>query len=246
MKIMNKLRLLLILGGVITLGAVSQSCLDENNEDVLLTRPTALVTVRPQQDGKVTLQLDDKTTLYPSNMETSRYGKKEVRALVNYRDEPTQGDTRYVHVYWLDSIRTKVPVPDLGVDNDRKYGKDAIEIVRDWVTVAEDGYLTLRIRTLWGYPGAVHYVNLLRGVNPENPYEFELRHDARGDVYGTFGDALIAFNLNDLPVQSRETIKIKLRWKSFSGMKSTEFDLCMREKNTEFFREIPSDFCRVE
>lgn len=31
---MNKLRLLLILGGVITLGAVSQSCLDENNEDV--------------------------------------------------------------------------------------------------------------------------------------------------------------------------------------------------------------------
>ena len=60
MKIMNKLRLLLILGGVITLGAVSQSCLDENNEDVLLTRPTALVTVRPQQDGKVTLQLDER------------------------------------------------------------------------------------------------------------------------------------------------------------------------------------------
>ncbi|CEN49242.1 conserved hypothetical protein [Capnocytophaga canimorsus] len=52
-----------------------------------------------------------------------------------------------MRINWIDSIRTKKPVPDLGAENDAKYGNDAIEVVKDWLTVAEDGYLTLRIRT---------------------------------------------------------------------------------------------------
>ena len=58
----------------------------------------------------------------------------------------------------------------------------------------------------------------------ENPYEFTLHHNAKGDVNGTMADALIAFDLNELPREGKE-IKIKLNWHSFAGMKSTEFVL---------------------
>lgn len=206
---------------------VFQSCQDDG-DSTYLWRPTALVTVRPAAGNGFTLQLDDETTLYPSNISVSPYGDKEVRALVNYTDEGGRGDVRSVRINWMDSIRTKKPVPTLGADDDARYGKDAIEIVRDWGTVAEDGYLTLRLRTRWGHRNTPHYVYLVSGVNPDNPYEFELRHDAKGDTEGIMGDALIAFNLNGLPENEGQEIRLKLNWKSFSGKKSAEFDLKLR------------------
>ena len=70
--------------------------------------PTALVTVYPQGDNAFTMQLDDKTTLVPTNMKASPFGEKEVRALVNYVEESSSnGSYRNVRVNWIDSIRTK-------------------------------------------------------------------------------------------------------------------------------------------
>ncbi|MDE6503494.1 MAG: hypothetical protein K2K78_03400, partial [Muribaculaceae bacterium] len=63
--------------------------------------------------------------------------------------------------------------------------------------------------------------------NPDAPYEMVLHPTADGDIYGEMGDALIAFNLNGMPGFD-ETVKIKLRWMSFSGEKSTELELPMR------------------
>ena len=41
--------------------------------------------------------------------------------------------------------------PNLGEEeNNRTYGNDPVEILNDWVTIAEDGYLTLRFATRWG------------------------------------------------------------------------------------------------
>jgi hypothetical protein len=74
----------------------------------------------------------------------------------------------------------------------------------------------------------MHYINLLTGVNPNDPYEVELRHDANGDIGGSMGDALIAFNLNDLPRKDGQNVKLKLNWKSFNGPKSAEFELYLR------------------
>lgn len=213
-----------------------QSCNDDD-DSMDLYRPTALVTVRPVTDGEFVLQLDDTTTLRPTNLKVSPFGDKEVRALVNYTNVAAAGNSYSVYVNWIDSIRTKMPVPSLGMENDARYGDDAIEIVRDWVTVAEDGYLTLRIRTQWGWVGNTHYVNLLTGVNPDNPYEFELRHDANGDWGGNMGDALIAFNLNDLPREDRQKVIVKLNWKSFSGKKSTDFELSFRPQRQMDYTE---------
>lgn len=237
---MYRLRLTASILGVLTFVYALQSCNDDH-DSTYLWQPTALVTVRPAtDDGGFTLQLDDKTTLYPSNMKNSPYGDKEVRALVNYVDESGRGDVRSVRINWMDSIRTKNTTPSLGLDNDAYYGNDPIEIVKDWVTVAEDGYLTLRIRTRWGHRHIPHYIYLLTGVNPDNPYELELRHNAQGDVGGMFGDALVAFNLNDLPRSEGDNVKIKVNWKSFSGKKSAEFSLQLRSKaqNVESFEGI--------
>ena len=104
--------------------------------------------------------------------------------------------------------------------------------MNDWVTIAEDGYLTLRFRTKWGNSGIAHRVNLLTGVNPDDPYEVEFRHDAEGDDERKWGDGLVAFSLKDLPDTEGKTVTLKLRWQSYSGTKQANFKFCSR-KTTE-------------
>ncbi len=231
---MTKQHLLLSVVGVVLL-MMLPSCLNDDDSSELL-RPTALVTVCPNADGSFIMQLDNATQLVPTNLKTSPFGTKEVRALVNYTEtnvSPQDKKVRNVEVNWLDSIRTKLPVETLGKQDEIKYGNDPVEIVQDWVTVAEDGYLTLRIRTLWGSPHATHILNLVTGTNPDDPYELELRHDAKGDKNGRWGDALIAFNLNKLPRGDAGIAKIKLKWKSFTGDKSAKFEIKMRPLKQE-------------
>lgn len=221
--------LLVAIMSVFTLG----SC---NNDDDYIwvgypPLPNALVTVKPIDGGGFYMQLDDSTTMYPVNMAVAPYGDKEVRALVSVREvkPEVEGYSKSVIVNWLDSILTKQAVPYPADGDVSEYGDDAIEIVRDWVNIAEDGYLTLRFRTRWDDGGVTHYVNLLTGVNPDDPYEVEFKHNAFGDVNGIMGDALVAFRLSDLPDTEGKTVKLTLKYKSFSGEKSVTFDYCSRK-----------------
>ncbi len=126
---MNRFKLMTCALGLSALACTVQSCTDDDNDNITLLRPTALVTVRPTGDGTFTLQLDNTTTLSPSNMKSSPFGDKEVRALVNYTETDTDssGSTRSVHVNWMDSIRTNAPVPDLGT----KDGQD-VKLKLSW------------------------------------------------------------------------------------------------------------------
>ena len=158
-----------------------------------------------------------------------------MRALVNYVEESSSnGSYRNVRVNWIDSIRTKYPVMTTGDDNSA-YGNDPIEIVRDWVTVAEDGFLTLRIRTLWGLGQGPHIVNLVYGTEKGNVETLVLHHDAQGDTNGVMADGLIAFNLNKL-YEGRENVTLKLKWTSFSGDKSITFKYCTNKST-----DLPSE-----
>lgn len=228
---MKTLKLLLMATGVLFTSLTFQSCLDDDDYNYGYLTPNALVTVKPVSDNSFFLQLDDTTTLLPVNIASSPYGNKEVRALVSCREvnEPTEGYSKAVYVNWIDSILTKQIAPDLGVENDSVYGTDPVDMIRDWVTIAEDGYLTLRFRTNWGDRNKAHFVNLLASQDPVNPYEVEFRHNAYGDVYGVEGDGLVAFNLGSLPDTEGKTVKLKLKWKSPVGDKSVEFDYCTRK-----------------
>lgn len=228
---MKTLKLLLMATGVLFTSLTFQSCLDDDDYNYGYLTPNALVTVKPVSDNSFFLQLDDTTTLLPVNIASSPYGNKEVRALVNCREvnEPAEGYSKAVYVNWIDSILTKQIAPDLGVENDSVYGTDPVDMIRDWVTIAEDGYLTLRFRTNWGDRNKAHFVNLLASQDPANPYEVEFWHNAYGDVYGVEGDGLVAFNLGSLPDTEGKTVKLKLKWKSPVGDKSVEFDYCTRK-----------------
>ena len=113
-----------------------QSCNknDNNNSDIYF--PNALVTVKPISDNDFYLQLDDRTALLPVGTSKLPFGKKEVRALVNYTatEFPEGADKeKYagaVKINWIDSLLTKQPKPDMGEDNDKTYGNDPVEIMR--------------------------------------------------------------------------------------------------------------------
>ena len=122
---------------------------NDDNDAYYLTIPNALVTVKPTSENAFFLQLDDTTTLLPVNMTSSPFGSKEVRALTNFSEvnEPSEGYSKAVHINWIDSILTKNIAPDLGAKNDSIYGKDPVEIVGDWLTIAEDGYLNLLLNS---------------------------------------------------------------------------------------------------
>ena len=234
--------------GLIASSLTLNSC-DDNDNNEVLRRPTALVTVYPSAPDGFFMQLDESTSLVPTNMKASPFGDKKVRALVNYTIEERSygGNQQSVYVNWIDSIRTKQPVMTQGSEekNAKAFGNDPIEIVRDWVSVAEDGYVTLRIRTLWGGT-TKHVINLVSGVNKDNVYEFDLRHNAQGDTNGRMGDALIAFDLNSLWKEHPKELKIKLNWLSFSGKKSVELSLKMHTVTSAYNTETPSLLHRIE
>lgn len=225
----NVLRWLAIAAAVLSTTACN---LDKDDFDPSIMTPSALVTVKTDQDNsRMWLQLDDKTVLYPVNMKTSPFGNTEVRALVNYRkptpEEMQEGglfdEANNVYVNWLDSILTKKPAQDLGTEeNIRKYGNDPVEMINDWTTVVEDGYITLRFRTYWT-PGIMHTVNMVTGSDPANPYKVVFYHDAGGDFFGDTGDGLVAFRLENLPDTHGETVDLTLEWQSFSGRKTAKF-----------------------
>lgn len=204
-----------------------QSC-DRSKDPVLLS---ALVTYEDSESG-VRMQLDDNTSLVPTNIKPGMYGNKTVRALIRYFEDDSNpvGEGIFVKVATVDTIRTKPASVDKGELNDSYYGKDRLEIVRDWTTIGEDGYLTLLICTHRGDPLKVHTISLVSKGEKDGVYEFELHHDADGDIYGYESEGLIAFNLNDLAPEDRSPIILRLSWDGFYEHHSADFKLTFRKK----------------
>ena len=221
---MKRFKLLVLLLTLITTSMTLQSCLNDD-DDNNMAYPNALVTVKPNFDNSTFyMQLDDSTTLLPVNMRSSPFGKKEVRALVNYSSSNVDPNpyNQAVNINWIDSIRTKPMAENFGSENEELYGDDPVEIVNDWVTIAEDGYLTLRFRTYWGN-NKTHFVNLVGRTDPDNPYKVVFYHDANNDKGGVLADGLVAFKLRDIPDTQGKEVNLTLQWKSFSGVKTAVF-----------------------
>lgn len=215
--------------------AVLQSCNDDDTYYYYLhsnTIPTAMVTVKPDScNTSFHLQLDDSTTLLPTNMRTSPFGTKEVRALINYTatNVSPERHERQVTINWIDSILTKPTAINMEERNDSAYGNDPVEIVDSWETVAEDGYLTLRFRTNW-LPGSVHRVNLVHRTDADKPYLLQFYHDAGGPAeVGNVGDGIVAFRLDDTFNEPDSTIEITLQWKAYGVTKTQTFNYMPRK-----------------
>lgn len=232
---MKRMKFSLLAALAIVATATLSSCnVNDNEYNDGALNPDALVTIKPVDANSFYMQLDEHTTLKPVNLKGSPYGDEEVRALVSFavvNENPAPYD-KAVRVTWMDDILTK-PTIVRTLENKEDYGNDPVEIVDDWVTIVEDGYLTLRFRTISSNTGQKHRVNLV-AENPENPYEVTFYHDAEGDNFGDrMFDGLVAFRLNTLPDTEGQTVKLKLRWESFSGVKEHEFDYCSRKDSPQ-------------
>ena len=201
-----------------------QSCSDDLDDGGQMMM-NAMVTVKPNADNTaVTLQLDDYTVLHPENLQKSPFGTKEVRAraCLDYKDSQKQ----HVDVVWLDSVLTKRLTKNLGneEENRKAYGNDPLNILNDWITVAEDGYLTLHFATVFGN-GAQHKLNLVHRDDVNTPYYFTLYHDAQGDFTGLEQDGIVAFKLYDLPALQEidQPVQITLEWNTRVGTQTAKF-----------------------
>lgn len=206
-----------------------QGCDNDDDDDYYLDMtPNAIVSVYSADNGgHPLLALNDSTTLYPVNLGSRLYGGKRVRAFVNLRQandsELNNGiyadGMENVYVNWIDTIRTKEMATDMGAKNDSIYGTDPLEIVNDWTTCVEDGFLTLRFRSLFT-AGNTHILNLVKGAAPN---EVVIHQNARGDLRGQMGDGIIAFSLQQLGLAPGTTQQLVVKWNSYSGEKSHTF-----------------------
>ncbi len=204
------------------------SC-DDDDDDNMKNYANATVTLKTNpEDNTFYMQLDDSTTVLPSNIKVSPSGKNEVRALVNleFTKNNVSPYSREAFVNWIDTIRTKDMAPNHGDENAALYGNDPVEIVNHWSTNVEDGYLTLRFRT-YHKPGSIHRLNLVKGDGED---EVVLYHDAAGDKSGRVADGMIAFRLEKHPESNGTPREITLKWKSFSGEKSVKFKYIPRKQ----------------
>lgn len=197
--------------------------------------PNAVVTVKPLTGGSIPfyLQIDDSTTAVADNIHTAPYGNREVRAIAQLEElhKSVEGYDKVYHVHYLDSILTKDILPFTNhMDVDTLYGNDPVILLNDWKTAVEDGYLTLEFQVMTPSPYAAHRINLLSGINPDDPYELEFRH--MNDYHGYIGDeylanGLAAFRLDSLPDTEGKTVKITVRWLDPDGRKKAfAFDYC--------------------
>lgn len=167
---------------------------------------SAIVTVKKDAAGAIFFQLDDDTRLYPQNY-TDPF-TRQCRIICGFLWQ--RGNNRCT-LKWMDYLQegvvTSVSAPE----------GDGVDVLNDWMTSVEDGYLTLHYSTLWGDGRVQHTLQLVTGDNPSDPYEVRLVHLNNGDTALEEGDALIYFDLASLPATGSEGRALTLKWKNGAG-----------------------------
>ena len=172
----------------------------------------AIVSVKQSPTDTLYFQVDDTTRLFPRNFTDEKLVGERIVCDISVYNK-VMGSYGYVtDVNYYDSIDNGEFTADVSAPGD-----DGLDIVFDWMTGAEDGYLTLHYSTWWGDEGIRHRFRLIAGTNPEDPYELVLRHDAAGDKHQEQGESLVYFDINTLPETGDEYKILTLKWKDCAG-----------------------------
>lgn len=219
---MKKFKFILTAIALMACATTFVSCDDDDDIDLKDTY-FAVVTLKTDDIGLTYFQVDNNTIAVPTNINGNIYNGKEVRALTQFHldsvDPVENGVSKWnVTVAWVDSILTKHTVPSLGIDIDKEtYGDDPVQVSNDWTTVAEDGYVTIHFLARWGSYGIAHRINLVSGVNPDDPFEFRLCHDKMGDTGTYLNYGMAAFNIKDIIEREGEPEKITISYNASLG-----------------------------
>lgn len=170
----------------------------------------AIVTVKKTPTDTVFFQLNDATTIYPYDYQDNYTRMERIICFMHSRKE-AKGSFQYT--CWVDWAE---PLEEGTVSSSAK-GEDPIDVLDDWMTSVEDGYLTIHYDAMWGSSATIHNFSVVTGSNPANPYELLLKHNANGDAMDQRGDGLVYFDINSLPDTGGQYIQLTLKWKNLEG-----------------------------
>ncbi|MCR5409191.1 MAG: hypothetical protein K6E61_08835 [Bacteroidales bacterium] len=175
----------------------------------------AILTVKKSALDTVYFQLNDSTTIYPVNYQNKYTRMERVFCDIMAWEKRTGSYNHSCNVEWAESIEEGTVVP-AGSPS----GKDYIDVLDDWMTSVEDGYLTVHYDVWWGTNPTAHGFSVVTGTDPEDPYVLHLRHDARGDVKDEKADGLVCFDINSLPSTEGKYKILTLKWYNLGGSAS--------------------------
>ena len=212
---MNK-RLLILLLLTAVMPLLLYSCMKESVEKPYFDGETAdfmaILTIKKTPTDTVYFQLDDSTTIYAANYQNRFTRMEKVFCDIAVTNRP-EGRFKYTgNISWLEPVDQGQVTADASVG-----GNLGLDIINDWMTGAEDGYLTLHYNTWWGSSPVQHKMYLITGTNPADPYELVLKQDSCGDKRDEEGDALVCFDINSLPDTGDEYKELTLKWTSSGG-----------------------------
>ncbi len=99
---------------------------------------------------------------------------------------------------------------------DDSIGHDPITLRESWIS--GDSILTIGFN--YYTAGSVHYINLAdngEGNGISQPYIFEFRHNARGDLQRYRATGLVSFDLNPIKVTGQHKVDFIVRYSDYTG-----------------------------
>ena len=178
---------------------------------------SAIVTVKQDAAGTIFFQLDDETRIYPDNYTEPYKGMcRIICGIILYGNRCT--------VLWMDYLEEgnmpdewgAVEGPDSDPDPGSGFKDDGLDILDDWMTSVEDGFLTVHYSTWWGEGNTPHSFRLLK--NELKPNELTLQHSRNGEEPVRKADALVYFDINSFfPPTAGDYVSITLNWTTSEG-----------------------------
>ena len=177
---------------------------------------TAIVTVHKSPTDTVYFQVDDTTRLFPYNFQRDYNKMERIVCGITVSSSKVPNYGYHTFVQWYDQL-------DKGTFSNTKPSgaNDGLDIISDWMTSCEDGFLTLHYSTRWGLASVPHTFTLVAGQNPSDPYEVLLVQDANGDEKKQTADSVVYFDINSLPDTGDTYKTLTLMWTD-SGGKTAE------------------------
>jgi len=175
----------------------------------------AIASAKTFPDGTRYLQVNDKLSIVDPDQSHRTWEKDRVYCEFMLLNRPPETKFCWAEILWYEDVEPGglSAHGDKGDSPGGPAADDGLDVIEDWMTSLEDGYLTIHYSAWWGDGRIRHSVYLTR----DSSGEFTLVHNANGDARTEKADALVYFDINTLFSDTDENDVITLKWKTCAG-----------------------------
>ncbi len=209
---------------VLMIGLLFSACLDDDDGYSIGDFMISFGVIEKsgiEDDDSFVIHLDNGDKVVPVTTSISWFEtKNNQRVWVNFNplDDAVNADekkTYYANISELKNILYKNISKKAEVSDD-SMGHDPIVVKDSWIS----GDSILNVEFKFYSEGSVHYINLLdigEGNGIDEPYIFELRHNAREDKESYPVTGYVSFKLNPIKLPSQNEVKFYIRYTDYEG-----------------------------